>query len=105
MKKAHHLLFDYNFVTVKEFTARWGSCTSRKEIQLNTRLIMLKKRVIDYVIVHELCHTLYMNHQKGFKDKLASYFVDEKAIKEPKKGQRISKFSVLFLLLGKPMKS
>lgn len=73
--------FDYNFVTVKEFTARWGSCTSKKEIQLNTRLIMLKKRVIDYVIVHELCHTLYMNHQKGFKDKLASYFVDEKAIK------------------------
>ena len=74
--------FSYSKVEIKEFKARWGSCTSKKVIQLNTRLVMLKKRVIDYVIVHELCHTLHMNHQKAFHDKLSSYFIDEKAIKQ-----------------------
>ena len=80
-KIAKYYGFTYNKVVIKEFKSRWGTCSKDKVIQLNSRLVMLNKRVIDYVIIHELCHTLYMDHQKSFHNKLSSYFTDEKAIK------------------------
>ncbi len=51
---------------VKQYKARWGSCTRAGVVQLNWRLIGAPVEVIDYVIVHELAHLAHFNHSKSF---------------------------------------
>jgi hypothetical protein len=53
-------------VEVKTYKARWGSCRITGEIQLNWKLIMAPVEVIDYVIIHELCHLKHHNHSVRF---------------------------------------
>ena len=56
----------FNSLTIKSYTARWGSCNMRGDIFLNWKLIMLPERVIDYVLIHELAHVNVPNHSKKF---------------------------------------
>lgn len=52
---------------------RWGSCSIEKNLSFNWKLIHAPKSVIDYVIIHELSHTKYMNHRKPFWDLVAQF--------------------------------
>lgn len=54
-------------------TTRWGSCNSKKQINMNWKLICHAPHLIDYVIVHELCHLRYLNHSVQFWDLVASF--------------------------------
>ncbi len=58
--------FKYNKVFLKTSKTRWGSCSYNNNINLNINLMNLDTRFIDYVIVHELCHTLEKNHKEAF---------------------------------------
>jgi hypothetical protein len=58
--------FQYNKVRIKAQKTVWGSCSSTDNINLNYLLIMAPIHVIDYVIVHELCHTINKSHSKKF---------------------------------------
>ncbi len=60
----------YNKVTVRNNKKRWGSCSSKKDITLSTKLILAPIKVIEAVILHELVHTEIMNHSKKFYDRL-----------------------------------
>lgn len=53
-------------IQIKSYKARWGSCKPDQSIQLNWRLIHAPIHILDYVVVHELCHLLEMNHSPRF---------------------------------------
>ena len=55
-----------NQIRIKEQKTLWGSCSSRNNINLNYLLIMAPMNVIDYVIIHELAHTIHRNHSSHF---------------------------------------
>lgn len=59
-------------VAIKDQKTRWGSCSRKGNINLNWRLVMAPMSIIDYVIVHELCHLRIMNHSKDFWDLVKS---------------------------------
>ncbi|MEA1891640.1 MAG: SprT family zinc-dependent metalloprotease [Campylobacterota bacterium] len=73
---------DYKEIKFKKMRARWGSCSSQRVITFNTQLIKLKKEQIDYVVVHELAHLVYMNHSRKFHDLVQSYIPNAKNIRK-----------------------
>ncbi len=64
--------FNYHTVRIKNMTSRWGSCSSRGNLNFSLHLMRLPGVYIDYVILHELCHTQEMNHGPGFWNLLES---------------------------------
>lgn len=85
--------FTPNRVSIKDTSSRWGSCSSLGNINLNWRLCFAPLEVIDYVIVHELCHLRQMNHGKAFWDEVRTILPDfkkhERWLKENGKGLRV----------------
>ncbi len=64
LSKEHKLPFEG--LSIRTQKTRWGSCNSHKKINLNSKLLFLPKRLVDYVIIHELCHTKVLNHSNNF---------------------------------------
>jgi len=58
--------FSYNRVAIRDQRSRWGSCSQRKNLNFNYRLVFLPQHLVDYIIVHELCHLQEFNHGQGF---------------------------------------
>ena len=69
-------------IMIQQMSNRWGSCTPKGKIILNTELIQTPKKCIEYVIVHELCHLVHHNHSKAFFDLQTSVFPDWRMWKE-----------------------
>lgn len=63
---------NYNKVFVKNIKTLWGSCSSKNNINLNIHLMRLPKHLIDYIILHELAHTVIKGHSPSFYDLLSS---------------------------------
>ena len=80
--RVKELAEQYNFkfknVTIKNSKTRWGSCSSNNNINLNINLINLPLKLIDYVILHELVHTVEKNHSTNFWNLLNTYLPNAK---------------------------
>ncbi len=57
---------NFRSLHIRSYKARWGCCNEKSEIFLNWKLIMLPRKIIDYVLVHELAHIIEPNHSKSF---------------------------------------
>lgn len=70
MELAEDLGFTYKKVSCRHQSSRWGSCSHDNNISLNIELMRLPEQLRDYIIVHELSHTIHKHHQKAFWDHL-----------------------------------
>jgi len=71
-----------NKIIIKKQKKRWGTCTSKGNIYINGLLSMCKSEAIEYIIYHELCHLVYMNHSKDFYNLLEKYCKNYKNMKK-----------------------
>ncbi len=57
---------DFSSVSIRNQRSRWGSCSTLKAINLSYKLIYLPVPLLDHIMIHELCHTIHMNHSGKF---------------------------------------
>lgn len=83
-KKLHELAvkygYNYNKVAIKNLKSRWGSCSSKNNINLNLHLVRLPGHLMEYVLVHELVHTMHKNHGIEFWNALNKHVKNAKKL-------------------------
>lgn len=70
--------FSFNKIAIRDQQTRWGSCSSNRNLNFNYRIIFLPDELVDYLIVHELCHLEEMNHSKNFWNLVSQAIPDYK---------------------------
>lgn len=76
------LRLPYNRVFIKAQKTRWGSCSSKKNINLNRNLLFLTPTQVQYIIIHELCHTVHLNHSPQYWALVSSAFPAYKKVEK-----------------------
>lgn len=79
--------FEKNKILCKNQRTLWGSCTADNNLNFNSSLLQKRMDVIDYVIVHELCHTIHKNHSPTFWQAVADILPNYKALRMELKGK------------------
>ena len=81
--------FSYSRATFRRQKTRWGSCSSKNNINLNINLVTLPEQLQDYVLLHELVHTKHKNHGRGFWMELDSLVGDAKKLRKEMRKYRL----------------
>ncbi len=76
IEKSTQLALPFNKLRIKNQKTRWGSCSSKKNINLNRNLLFLPPELVDYLLTHELCHTIHLNHSDQYWKMVESCLAD-----------------------------
>jgi predicted metal-dependent hydrolase len=79
----------YNRVTIKNNKTRWGSCSQNNNINLSLHLMRLPDHLIDYILLHELVHTIHKNHGRRFWNSLEKICPQAKSLDKEMRGYRL----------------
>lgn len=71
-----------NKVRIKDIKYAWGSCSSNRNITINKNLANKKEESIEYVVLHEMCHLIYMNHSEDFWNLIEKYMPEYREYKK-----------------------
>ncbi len=72
----------YSRITVRDQKTRWGSCSAKGTLSFNWRLILAPPAILDYVVVHELCHLTHMDHSTEFWQAVESVYPDYRSARK-----------------------
>jgi len=84
--------FSFNKVSIRNQRTRWGSCSSGNNISVNEKLARLPRRLMDYVLLHELVHTRVKSHGDAFWRELEKYVVDFRELRRELREYRLDLF-------------
>lgn len=73
--------FKYKSISIKNQRSKWGSCTRAGKLNFNYRLYFLPQDLVDYVVVHELCHLRHMNHSRAFWTEVSKVLPETQKLK------------------------
>ncbi|NQV89246.1 MAG: M48 family metallopeptidase [Parcubacteria group bacterium] len=74
--------FDSQEIRVKMLKTKWGSCSIKRNLNFNYKVLFLSDNLRDYIIVHELCHLKEMNHSRKFWQHVEKVFPDYRCMRE-----------------------
>ncbi|MBM0742713.1 M48 family metallopeptidase [Phormidium sp. CLA17] len=77
---SHELALPFQGVSIRQQKTIWGSCSIRKTISLNSKLLFLPPSLVRYVLIHELCHTIHLNHSSNFWALVGTHEPDYKVL-------------------------
>lgn len=72
----------YSRISIRDQKTRWGSCSSKGTLSFNWRLMLAPPVILDYVVVHELCHLTHMNHSPAFWQAVEKVYPDYKSARK-----------------------
>lgn len=73
--------FGYNKIYIRNSRSRWGSCSTKKNLNFNYKIVFLPENFLNYIVVHELCHLGEFNHSKRFWNLVEKTMPDYKEVK------------------------
>ncbi len=79
---SEQLPFTPSRLSIRNQRTKWGSCSSRGTISLNWRLVKCPSSIMDYIIIHELCHLRHFNHSRAFWDTVRQYYPGVRSAKK-----------------------
>ena len=85
-----HYKFKYGRVSIRNQKSRWGSCSSKGNLNFNYKIVLLPSHLADYIIVHELCHLKEFNHSQKFWSLVGEILPDYKKLQRELKRVRMT---------------